>query len=222
MCVFHTITIGTVIIERSCVIYNGLKNATCKHTLTLRFYICVYICVTTGFMFNLNVGGNSKVTCEQDFNHETNRFCFREVYIYLNTRKSSCVNARGIPPAAYQVLHLLSYPGGTYPGRGVPILAGGVPTPSLDRGYLPIWTWPGYPLGVNRQTPVKTVPSPILRMRAVARNIPKWAKSTLRPDGRALRPVESFSGAVWLSLCPTRPFPLPAIPKKEEQESPPA
>ena len=39
---------------------------------------------------------------------------------------------------------------------------GGVPT--LARGYLP---WPGYPAGVDTQTPVKTVPSPILRMWAV-------------------------------------------------------
>ena len=55
----------------------------------------------------------------------------------VKIRKSSCVNARGIPTAAYQVLHLLSCTGGGYPclrvypipGRG----GGGVP---------PIWTWP--------------------------------------------------------------------------------
>ena len=35
---------------------------------------------------------------------------------YPLTRKSSCVNARGIPTAAYQVLHTLSYPRG---GRGI-------------------------------------------------------------------------------------------------------
>ena len=46
--------------------------------------------------------------------------------IIRRTRKSSCVNARGIPPATYQVLHLLSY------------------------------SWMG---GVDRQTPVKKVPS---------------------------------------------------------------
>ena len=28
------------------------------------------------------------------------------------TRKSSCVNTRGIPTVVYQVLHLMSYPGG--------------------------------------------------------------------------------------------------------------
>ena len=36
------------------------------------------------------------------------------------TRKSSCVNARGIPTVAHQVLHMLSYP-----GRGVGTLARG-------------------------------------------------------------------------------------------------
>ena len=45
--------------------------------------------------------------------------------------------------------------GGTYLGQGVPILAGGyLPWP---KGYLPCPRW--YPSGVNRQTPVKTVPS---------------------------------------------------------------
>ena len=41
---------------------------------------------------------------------------------YYATRKSSCMNARGIPIAAYQVLHMLSYPR----GGGVGALAGGV------------------------------------------------------------------------------------------------
>ena len=61
------------------------------------------------------------------------------------TRKSSCVNARGIPTAAYQVLHPLSYPGG---GERVPILARGkgylpwleCTYPGRGEGYLP---WPG-------------------------------------------------------------------------------
>ena len=47
----------------------------------------------------------------------------------LKTRKSSCVNARGIPTATYQVLHLLpevGYPqarsnGGGYPQQGYPL-----------------------------------------------------------------------------------------------------
>ena len=33
-CIFHTITIDTMIIEKFCVIINGLKNATCKHSFT--------------------------------------------------------------------------------------------------------------------------------------------------------------------------------------------
>ena len=33
-------------------------------------------------------------------------------YLQIQTRKSSCVNTRGISTAAYQVLHMLSYPGG--------------------------------------------------------------------------------------------------------------
>ena len=82
------------------------------------------------------------------------------------TRKSSCVNARGIPTAAYQVLHLLSCTGG-YPLPGVPLvgghlgyppsdLAGGYPCQVQLRGYpilpesTPPWvppcqTWLGYP-----------------------------------------------------------------------------
>ena len=70
------------------------------------------------------------------------------------TRKSSCVNARGIPPAMYWVLLLLSYLGtplqGTpqagYPPEGYP--PGRVP-PRLDlAGYPPPprgWTWQGSP-----------------------------------------------------------------------------
>ena len=75
-----------------------------------------------------------------------NKNCFE-------TRKSSCVNAGGIPPAAYQVLHLLSYPEKGYPtsGWGVPHLWTG-DSPLLDGGYPipgqgpPIWTWLRYPL----------------------------------------------------------------------------
>ena len=43
----------------------------------------------------------------------------------METRKSSCVNARGILTAAYQVLHLLSCTGGgggSIPARGYPTL----------------------------------------------------------------------------------------------------
>ena len=53
----------------------------------------------------------------------------------METRKSSCVNARGIPTAAYQVLHVLSCPGG-----------GGVPPVLTWLGYpSPHQTWLGYP-----------------------------------------------------------------------------
>ena len=137
------------------------------------------------------------------------------------------MNARGIPTAAYQVLHMLSYPGGRGGGgrylgwEGVGTLR--YPSPLLCRpgqggrylglGVLPFLTWPegrylgvppphpdlaweigtlGYPIpslhpdlargigtlarregrylgvppppGVNR---LKTLPSPILRMRSV-------------------------------------------------------
>ena len=54
----------------------------------------------------------------------------RAVGIRLLTRKSSCVNARGIPTAAYQVLHLLSYPG-----------EGGTPSLAGEEGVPPILTW---------------------------------------------------------------------------------
>ena len=52
------------------------------------------------------------------------------------------MNARGILPATYQLLHLLSYPG----GEGTPSLAGGTPSlargyPSLDQGIPSILTW---------------------------------------------------------------------------------
>ena len=63
---------------------------------------------------------------------------------------SSCVNARGIPPAAYQALHLLSYPGEGYP---IPGRRGGG-TPSLDgaEGVPHPWTW-GTPFPDGGQYP---------------------------------------------------------------------
>ena len=99
------------------------------------------------------------------------------------TRQSSCVNARGIPPAAYQVLHLLSYPVGGVPhpwlgggvlhlwrGVGYPILKWGCPipgwgggTPSLEGGRVPYpgmgvsHPWPGYP---SPNPDLAGVPSP--------------------------------------------------------------
>ena len=85
----------------------------------------------------------------------------------METRKSSCVNARGIPTAAYQVLHLLPE-GGTPLGRvpppparsdrGVPEVGypppsdlAGVPPPHLYLAGVP----PPLP-GVDRQIRVKT------------------------------------------------------------------
>ena len=50
------------------------------------------------------------------------------------TRKSSCVNARGISTSAYQVLHLLPEVG--YPPAGVPSW------PGMMRGYLRWGTTP--------------------------------------------------------------------------------
>ena len=52
--------------------------------------------------------------------------------------------------------------GGTYPGWGYPISGhGAIPS------WVPHLVLVRYPPGVNRQMPVKTVPSPILQMRAV-------------------------------------------------------
>ena len=56
----------------------------------------------------------------------TEFFLFRSALLY-HTRNSSCVNARGIPTAAYEALHLLSCTGGVPPAGG-----------------YPIWTWQGY------------------------------------------------------------------------------
>ena len=78
---------------------------------------------------------------------------FKLAPITILARKSSCVNARGIPPATYQVFHLPSYPeegvphlwpGGTHLWMwGTSPLTGGYP--SLDGGTPSLWTWPGLP-----------------------------------------------------------------------------
>ena len=67
----------------------------------------------------------------------------------MKTRKSSCVNARGIPTVAYQVLHLLSCTGGVphscwgYPILGAPIRPGWeYPIPATGGGVLHL----GYPI----------------------------------------------------------------------------
>ena len=73
------------------------------------------------------------------------------------TRKSSCVNARGIPTAAYQVLHL--FPEVGYPPPPQPGLMGGVPKVGYPpgRGYPPArsdgGTQGGYPLVPPRAGP---------------------------------------------------------------------
>ena len=66
-----------------------------------------------------------------------------------STRKSSCMNAGGIPPAVYQALHLLSYSGGE--GYGISgwgylphLWTGG--TPSLDGGGKYPISGQGYPI----------------------------------------------------------------------------
>ena len=98
----------------------------------------------------------------------------------FSTRQSSCVNTRGIPPAVYQVLPLLSYSTGVPPslaggvpyrwmgrypisGQGVSHPWWGVPypwmgryPPYLDRGY-PILTWLGHP---HPDLDLARVPSP--------------------------------------------------------------
>ena len=95
----------------------------------------------------------------------SNSHCFAwmvEINLFKKTfptRKSSCVHARGIPTAAYQVLHLLTEVGYTRPGLMGGYLRWGTPPPS--RG-TPGWTWLGYPPppgpgqgtppGVDRQT----------------------------------------------------------------------
>ena len=80
----------------------------------------------------------------------------------IKTRKSSCVNARGIPPAAYQVLAML---GGGYlvPGLGGYLVPGlreggaGYPIPGL--GGTPSQVWgEGYPSRPGRGVP--WLPSP--------------------------------------------------------------
>ena len=128
----------------------------------------------------------------------------KRVMIHLNTRKSSCVNARGIPTAAYQVLYLLSYRGEVpHPrlGGGTPIMgyppswpgtsrwgtpqkghgtSGSImgwrwgtppPPPRKDMGPVKV-LWDGDGDGVtppppNRETPVKTQPSIVLRTLSV-------------------------------------------------------
>ena len=154
----------------------------------------------------------------------------------VEIRKSSCVNARGIPPAVQQVFAVLICPGGgTYPGweRGTchdkgSNYHGRVGVPTLAGEYLP-WLWGTYPgrgvpilargtyqgryppsgPGQGRQPPpppptprsgpcrgrvgtprcgqtnkLKLLPSPIIRMRSVIilLNLFKLAKAAYHTD----------------------------------------
>ena len=129
------------------------------------------------------------------------RFNWKFCWTYHVTRKSSCVNARGIPTAAYQVLHL--FPEVGYPPAGVPPwpgLTGGLPKvgyppparvpPSQvwwgggysrwvtpGRGYLPpphVWT----DRLMDGQTRVKTLPS-CRTTYAVSKNCPGDTEKTV-------------------------------------------
>ena len=81
---------------------------------------------------------------------------------YTGTRQSSCVNTRGIPPAEYQVLHLLSYPGvggGGIPSQGTPPSGPGQGTPILTslRGVCHPWMGVPHP-GVPSHLDLARVP----------------------------------------------------------------
>ena len=89
------------------------------------------------------------------------RFCLLRTslaglhWVQLPTRKSSCVKARGIPTAAYQVLHLLTEVGYPPPRQGIPWL--GYPHPGLTGGYPPVrvppvQVWRGVPWPPHRGT----------------------------------------------------------------------
>ena len=75
---------------------------------------------------------------------------FDDLLEHTETRKSSCVNATGIPPAAYQVLAMLICPGGGYPvpcPGGVPHpMSGGVPNPRSGGWGVPHPMSGGYPI----------------------------------------------------------------------------
>ena len=108
----------------------------------------------------------------------------KQQVILISTRKSSCVNARGIPTAAYQVLHLL-------PEAGSP-LAGGTPRPGpmgggqgylrwgtpLAGGYPPARSDGGYP---RWGTPLVGVPPSQVWRGAYLRGLPPCRWGTPQP-----------------------------------------
>ena len=106
--------------------------------------------------------------------------------ITIPTRKSSCLNARGIPPAAYQVLAMLggggapgsrSVGGYLVPGQGVPHprSGGGVPNPRSGEYPIPGWGR-GYPSQVWGSTPSQAggvpIPGPGGTTSKVRRGVP--------------------------------------------------
>ena len=93
---------------------------------------------------------------------------------FTETRKSSCVNARGIPTAAYQVLHLLPEGGDIPPLQGTPLAMS-------DGGGYPRWGTPqqGYPLarsdgGTQGGVPLARCDGGYLRWGAPPAYEPGW------------------------------------------------
>ena len=151
------------------------------------------------------------------------------------TRKSSCVNARNIPPTAYQVLvmllclmggggipHPVMMVGGTPSshggGGGTPSshVGGGYPSPPTTIQVCP-GGYPGYPppsrpgtrypppQNVNRQTPVKTVPSLVLRTRAIiscGNKFPDLRCNVVFLQGVTGNVCGGFSDVPWTSKTP--------------------
>ena len=79
------------------------------------------------------------------------------ILLIINTRQSSCVNARGIPTAAYQYSHVLSCPGRvSQVSPSHPDLAGGTPGGGPWLGYPP--SWPGLRGGTLGWAPPGWVP----------------------------------------------------------------
>ena len=119
------------------------------------FYICHTVHIN---LYTASGNFTSNNISRVDFTNKKDHYMYLipqfVVRNQIDTRKSSCVNARGIPTAAYQVLHLLSCTGeGGYPCRGVPHPCQGVSHPCQgvpNLGYPPIrpcWGVPhhGYP-----------------------------------------------------------------------------
>ena len=123
----------------------------------------------------------------------------------LLTRKSSCLNTRGIPTVAHQVLHLLPevwYPSPGVPPAGVPparsdrwVTQGGVPHPPAgvpqhghpQQGY----PWPGLTGGYPRWSN----PWP-----GLTGDYPKWDT-----------PQQGYPSQVWQGGVPKVGYPFPPV-----------